>query len=387
MPAPASSPGGATPHPADDATGALPWIAAEADLEHRPRLGTGRIVLAVLSVLLVAALVAWGLPWVTGAGWSEILTSLSALPAWAVPSVVVLGVLAVALEALTLRTALRGAPYGDTLRAHAAGSAAATAVPGGGLFGPLLLGYLLRRSGLPLRVILTGIVAGSLVELAVASLLVPLLGLTAYAVASLGGVTAVPLPGGIGAALAVIVLGALAVGGMAVLLRRSVLAGLLDQLAAIVPLPAPPGRQETDPATDDPADEGAARPALAEAVLTERDHLVRLLRTRPFGLLLPTAAARTAQWLALVLALQAVGAELPLLLTVAVFALGRVAALLPLTPGGAGIAETVGAAALVGLGVGAGPAATAVLLLGITTWVVPLLGGGIAALLPGRRRG
>src|SRR5699024_11633329 len=77
-------------------------------------------------------------------------------------------------------------------------------------------------------------------------------------------------------------------------------------------------------------------------------------------LLLPTMAARLLQWVALVVAIEAVGAQVPLLLTVAIFALGRVLSLVPLTPGGAGITETVGAAALVALGVGAEASASAI---------------------------
>ena len=66
-------------------------------------------------------------------------------------------------------------------------------------------------------------------------------------------------------------------------------------------------------------------------------------------------------------------------LTLAVFALGRVLSLVPLTPGGAGITETVGAAALVALGVSAADAAGAMLLLMVTMLLVPLLLGALAA--------
>src|SRR5690625_2988220 len=117
----------------------------------------------------------------------------------------------------------------------------------------------------------------------------------------------------------------------------------------------------------------------ADTVLEQRDVLLATLRTRPAGLLLPTMAARLLQWAALVVAIEAVGAQVPLLLTVAIFALGRVLSLVPLTPGGAGITETVGAAALVALGVGAEASASAMLLLAVTTVAVPLVGGAVGA--------
>lgn len=65
----------------------------------------------------------------------------------------------------------------------------------------------------------------------------------------------------------------------------------------------------------------------------------------------------------------------------AIFALGRVLSLVPLTPGGAGVSETVGAAALVALGLGSAAAATSMLLLAVATLVVPLVAGGLAAVL------
>ena len=69
------------------------------------------------------------------------------------------------------------------------------------------------------------------------------------------------------------------------------------------------------------------------------------------------------------------------LFTLAVFALGRVLALVPLTPGGAGISETVSGAVLVALGVASADAAAAMLLLLVAMLVVPLLAGGAAVAL------
>src|SRR5699024_6191955 len=128
----------------------------------------------------------------------------------------------------------------------------------------------------------------------------------------------------------------------------------------------------------------------ARTILVQRDVLVEMLRHRWPSLAAPTLGARVLQWAALVLAIEAVGAHVPWLLTVAIFALGRVLSLVPLTPGGAGVTETVGAAALVALGVAAADAAAAMLLLLVTMLLVPLLAGALAtavaiALAPGRR--
>lgn len=333
----------------------VPWLPSGVDVERPPRLTAVRIVGAALSVLLVIALLAWALPWATGAGWAGIAESLSSLPVWALPAVAVLGVAAVGLEAITVTIAVRGARYPTALQGHAASSALALAMPGGGMLGMYLLGWILRRTGLAIPVILTGIIAASLVEMLVTSVLVPLAGLASYALSSLAAPTGLSLPGAIWAAVAAVAGALIALALTALLLKRSVLVGLLDQLKQVVGFDH------------------------ADTVLEQRDVLIRMLRSRPAGLLLPTVAARVLQWAALVLAIEAVGAQVPLLLTAAIFALGRVLSLVPLTPGGAGITETVGAAALVALGAGAEASASAMLLLAVTTLVVPLMGGAVAA--------
>lgn len=333
----------------------LPFLPSGVDVEQPPRLTPSRVVGAALSLLLVVALLIWALPWATGASWAGILASLSSLPAWALPAVLVLGAAAIGLEAVTVTVAVRGARYRTALQGHAASAALALAVPGGGMMGMYLLGWILRRTGLAIPVILTGIIAASLVEMLVTSVLIPLVGLGAYALSSLSAATGPALPGAVWAAVAAVAGALIALALTSLLLKRSVLTGLLDQLGQIMPF------------------------THADTVLEQRDVLLATLRTRPAGLLLPTVAARLLQWAALVVAIEAVGAQVPLLLTVAIFALGRVLSLVPLTPGGAGITETVGAAALVALGVGAEASASAMLLLAVTTVAVPLVGGAVGA--------
>lgn len=328
---------------------------SEFDAERPPRLTTGRLVAGTLSGALVIALLGWALPWATGASWAEIGGSLSSLPLWALPTMVVLGVGALVLESFTVRAALPGSRWPPALRGHAASSATALAIPGGSVLGLGLLGWILRRSGLALPLIVTGIITASLVEMVITSVLIPLLGLVSYAVSSLMIPTGIALPGALWAALLALLGAVLALALTAVLLRRRVLTRLLAQLGQALP------------------------DHIAREILTQRDALVRMLRRRPLQLVVPTLGARVLQWIALLAAIEAVGATVPLTLTVAIFALGRVLSLVPLTPGGAGVSEAVGAAALVALGVGAAESAAAMLLLLVTMLLVPLLCGALAA--------
>lgn len=351
--------GPALPAPDAAAGDGLEWMGEDyEEIGERPSAPpAGRIVAGVLSGLLVLALLAWALPWATGSTWPQILSALGALPVWAVPAMLVLGVAALLLESLTVRAAVPGARTSTALLGHAASQGAALAVPGGSMLGLGLLAWILRRAGLALPVILTGIIAASLVEMAITSVLIPLLGLGAYALSSLLAPTGLELPGALWAAVVAVAVAVLALVLTAVLLQRRVLAGLLSGLGGAVP------------------------ENVACGILHQRDVLVEMLRRRGPALVLPTLAARVLQWGALLAAIEAVGADVPLLLTVAIFALGRVLALVPLTPGGAGIAETVGGAALVALGVASADAAAAMLLLLVAMLIVPLAAGGLALAL------
>lgn len=357
----------ASPDVPDDDLALLPADLAQLGTAPPEAPSAGRIALGAGSMVLVLALLAWALPWASGASWAEILERLGALPGWALPAAAALGAGALFLETLTVRAALPGARVGAALQGHASSQAIALGVPGGTMIGMGAMAWILRRSGLALPLVLTGLLLASLVEMVVTSVLVPVLGLASYALASILGAAPVELPGTLWAAALALVGALAALAAVALVLRRDVLARLLVALRVGIP-------QE-----------------VGLVILRQRDALVDLLRRRPLALLLPTLGARVLQWLALVLAVEAVGAEVPLLLTVAIFALGRLLALVPLTPGGAGITESVGAAALVGLGVAPAEAATAMLVLLVTMLIVPLLAGIPATALafagPRRRAG
>ncbi|PMC75518.1 lysylphosphatidylglycerol synthase transmembrane domain-containing protein [Brachybacterium sp. UMB0905] len=323
--------------------------------EERPRPGPGRILAAVLSFLVVLVLLGYALPKLTGTTLTEIWAAVTALPLWAAPAMLLLGMLALALEALSVRTALPGARYSTALRAHAVTSAVSLAVPGGSAIGLGLMGWLLARAGFTFGALATGIIAASLVDMVLTSVLIPLLGFGAYALSGALAPQELQLPGGLWAAVIAIGGALLALVLTALLLRRGVLTALLNSAGDMVPA------------------------AVRGEILTQRDALIALLRSRAVPLVVPTLLARAAQWAALVLAIRAAGAEVPLLLTVAIFALGRVLALLPLTPGGAGITETVGAMALVALGVPAASAGAAMILLLVAMLIVPLLAGAVGA--------
>jgi uncharacterized membrane protein YbhN (UPF0104 family) len=301
-------------------------------------ISPGRWVLTALSLVLVLALLAWGLPRLLDTRWADIVTTLADLPAWLIPAAVLLGLGALYCEAVTLRAATPGSSMPTAIAAQ------------------------LRARGAAIRTVWAAIIAFSFVDLAVGGILIPILGILSYALLALGN----DLPGG-GWAVVVAALGiAVSILALALVLRRKTFVSLLGRAERSIP-------------------GGAGH---LPRIMAMRDRVVARLRSRTFLLFGPMLAARLLQWAVLLLATHAVGADVPVLALAGIFLVGRTLALVPVTPGGSGITEAVVALLLVSLGAGAAPAASAALVLSIATLVVPIVAGGVmaAVVLPGARR-
>ena len=216
-------------------TVALPEFTAGIDTDGPPRISPGRLVVAALSAGLVVALLGWGLPWATGASWPQILDTLTSVHPAALLALLGLGLGAVALEALTVRAAVPHGRYLPALQAHSVSSGMSLALPGGSLLGLAALAWILRRSGLAIPVIITGVLAASLVEMAITSVLLPLVGLGAYVVSAQLAPIDVELPHALWAALLALLGAVLALALTALGLRRGLLTGLLEQGRDLLP--------------------------------------------------------------------------------------------------------------------------------------------------------
>lgn len=353
--------------PADPAR--APRIAAGADLDaleqamarelltaRRP--SAVRLTLAAFSVLVLLALLGWLLPRAAGADWPRILTALTDAGPAALITVILAGILAVGLGALPLRAVRAGGGADDVpvaslpmlMAIHAASSGIGLLLPGGGMLGVGVAAVLLRRRGASVASLLTVLLAVAAVETMVIAVAVPLLGVLAYAL--LAATTDAP---GLELAVAVAAVSiALTAGAAATVLPRRRFAVLVrGAFNALESMPLPLGRVRADD------------------VLAMRGRMLTALRERWALLALPQLAIvlvhATVWWIAV----RALGGEVPLLGILAVFALGRVLAMIPLTPGGAGIAETVAAVLLVQLGMPGPHAASAALLSLVATLLVP----------------
>lgn len=356
-----------------------------------PRPSTLQLLAAIASIALLGALLAWGLPWVLGTPWSEILPALAALPLLVPVGALALGAAALLAEALAVRAALPGLRLGTALQAHGAATALSLLIPGGSALGLAATWAILRRRAGHVSGALVGVLAFSAIDLVLSGIIIPVLGAASYAVLS----ARADLPGTWIAAVAAVLGAVLTAGGLALVLRRRTFVAVLEGITPALELL--PGAGAVLRGEDD-----APSP-----ILQLRDEVVARVRERWTGLLGPLVLARVLQAGALVLAVAVVttggqraagaasasgalgSAGFPVLSCGGILALtgvllvARTVALLPLTPGGGGLTEATTAALLAGLGLPGPQAATAALVLGLATLAAPLALGaalGLSAL-------
>ena len=334
-----------------------------------------RIGGAVLGTALLIALLGWVLPRVAGAGWSQILAAFAQAGPVVLGGAMTAGVLAVAVGAIPLLAVRAGgaptdrpvASFPQLAAIHAAGSGLALVLPGGGIIGVGLQALLLRRRGASVASLVAVMLAVAAVDTVLIAIALPLVGLVAYLV--LAATTGAP--GLVPVLIAAVVLALLAAALIPLVLSRTQFSALAHgALGSVSSLPLPLG--------------GVG----PEDVVAMRDRVMSALRTHTAALTLSPTLVLLLHAAVLWAAVRAVGGEIPLLGMVAVFALGRVVAMLPLTPGGAGITEAAAAMLLVRMGMPGAEAAAAVLISLVTTLIVPTLLMAVTApaLLLGRSR-
>lgn len=115
-----------------------------------------------------------------------------------------------------------------------------------------------------------------------------------------------------------------------------------------------------------------------ERVVDERDRLVGVLGPRWFRAIVAAAGNWAFDYLALIAALYAVGAEPRLSLVLLAYAAAAVLAMVPLTPGGVGFVEVGLYSTLVISGIAARDAAVATIAYRIISWWFPVVSGLVA---------
>jgi len=261
-----------------------------------------------------------------------------------------------------LRITLGRAPWLPVITSQLASNAAARVLPGGGATGNALQYTMLVGAGAPAGATASGLVAASLlttgIVLALPALAIPaVLGGApldqSLARAAWAGAAALAL---LTAAAAVLLFTDGALRGMG-----RVLQALRNRL---------PGRRGREPRTD-----------LPERLLAERDLIRRILSDRWFAAVAATLGRWGFDYVALLLALLAVGESPALSAVLLAFCVAQALSLVPLTPGGLGFVEAGLTGTLALAGVPAGHALVATLAYRLASYWLPIpIGAGAYAL-------
>jgi len=259
------------------------------------------------------------------------------------------------------RLAVPGLSWPVAATAQLAANAASRTVPGGVVVGGTVYFRLLRRSGVEPAGAAAALTANSLISNMVLFAL-PAAGAVAAAVA-----TAVPR-GLLPVALAGLVLFLLTLGIGAALIRFDrplALVGLLaERLSRLMPHWVARGRV-----------------VRRDSLLRTRNELVAAMGGRWWQAVGFAAANWILDYLVLVAALRAIGAEPRLSLVLLAYGAASVLAMIPLTPGGLGFVEAGLAATLAVSGIGAGEALLATLAYRLFSFWLPIPVGAAAYLV------
>lgn len=328
-----------------------------------------RAVQVLFSLSIVVVLIGFVLPAVTGTTWGEIAGRLADVSGWHIATLVTLELAVLAVYSLTLIATVPGLRYRHAFETHNASTMIANSVPFGGALSLGLLYAMLRSFGFRRGTIALSVALTTLTD-TVVKLALPVLGLAALALAG----SAIP-SSAVAAAVIGAVLGAMVLGTViAVVASEQIMRALMTSLEETAQHAA--GKLGKDPA--------AVR--IVVPVLRFRRRATAILHRGAAVLFGAAGGMRVLQYVMFIVCLDAVGIELPLTAAFAAFTLGRLLAMMPLTPAGMGVTETGTAAALATLGADPGLAAAGVILYTLSTTVLQVPLGAASALTWSVRR-
>jgi uncharacterized protein (TIRG00374 family) len=264
------------------------------------------------------------------------------------------------------RLAVRADRWGPVITSQLAANAFGRVVPGGVAASGALQYTMLVRAGVPAAATASGMTASSLLLFGTL-LALPLLALPAI----IGGVAVDPHLAKAALAGAVLFVLMVGVGAACVLSDRPL--ELLGRAAQAIHNRARPKREPLS--------------GLPERLLKERDVVLRVLGRQWWEALLLAAGRWVLDYLTLIAALYALGAEPRASLVLLAFCAAQVLGTLPLTPGGLGFVEAGLTGTLALAGVGGGASVVATLAYRLVSFWLPIPAGAIAAVIHRRRYG
>jgi putative heme transporter len=264
------------------------------------------------------------------------------------------------------KLAVRADRWGPVVTSHLASNAFGRVVPGGVAASGAMQYAMLVRTGVPTAAAASGMTASSLLLFGTL-LALPLLATPAI----IGGVAVDPHLAKAALAGAVLFVLMVAVGAACAASDRPLM--LLGRAAQAIWNRV---RRHHEPLT-----------GLPERLLRERDIVLRVLGSNWWEALLLAAGRWVLDYLTLIAALYAVGAQPRASLVLLAFCAAQLLGTLPLTPGGLGFVEAGLTGTLALAGVGGGAAVVAKLAYRLVSFWLPIPAGAVAAIVHRRRYG
>jgi uncharacterized membrane protein YbhN (UPF0104 family) len=318
-----------------------------------------RIAAAVGSLAAAVALLALALPAIVSAGWSAIAEQLEALPTWTLPGLAALWFAGLWTYTFVLTGSLPGLRHTQALVLNFAGSGISNLVPFGGAAGVAITFAMAGSWGHPRRqVAVSTVVSGAWNVLS--RLALPALGLAVL-------IASGRLPDRrimIAATVTTVVLACSVALGVAILIgdgRSRWVLRVSHRLGPALPAPALVGLRR-----------------IGNALSQLRRGAVEVIRREWLRLTLGMFGYLGMQYLLFWACLTATSTHVSAAVAVAAFALSRLLATVPVTPGGIGVTESGTAALLVAMGAAGAPVAAALLLFGLFTHAAEIPIGGLA---------
>ncbi|MDO5645785.1 MAG: lysylphosphatidylglycerol synthase domain-containing protein [Dermabacter sp.] len=357
------APSSSTPAPAEaSATGAD--RAPDAPMTTRQKVM--RAVATLASFALAAAIIAWLIPAALDTTWASILASFREVPLVWVGFLLAIAVIALLVDSIGFQASYRGVRWRTAVEVNAIAQAITLAIPFGSTLSLGVIYGRLRRAGLAVQRIASGTLLASVADV-LATFAIPVLALAALAFA--------PLPYGLGARAAMLIGAILAVALVALILRvvwsEKLLASLMGRVQAVY----------------DAFCEGFKKPSqdLTAPVMATRQMALENARGATGRILGAPTVARLVQGAAFIAwCTWAFDLGIGPTALFAVYALSKLLAFIPLTPGGIGVVDVGVAWALVQLGAPTDDAVTAALIFTLTQTIFPAVLGALALPLAAR---
>ena len=317
-----------------------------------------QVMLSLLSLLGAGTVIAFGIPWVTGVGWADVIAQFRALSVLTVVGMVVLWLLGLYAYTFVLTASIPGLSNWQGFQLNAMGSAVSNLLPFGGAVGVAVTFALTGSWGIKPAVVLVGTLVSGIWNM-LGRLALPAIGLGLLVV--FGELPDPKLASAAAGACGVLLLVLAGITGA--LWSESVarwLGTAVDVLVRVLP-------QRWRP---EPGRVGATLVRL-------RRSTIELVRRKWKQLSLAEVAYLGLQAALFAACLAATGVDVGWVYMFAAFALNRVLTTVLVTPSGVGISETGAAAALIALGAPPASSAAAVLLFSMFTYVLEIPLGGL----------